>query len=61
MELKTGNFAHINFKTIKFDTTDETNQKDNRRSINQLLYFLVNFKKSQNLVPKFKEKKYFYD
>ena len=34
MELKTGNFAHINFKTIKFDTTDETNQKDNRRSIN---------------------------
>ena len=34
LELETWNFAHINFKTIQFDTSDVTNLKYNISSIN---------------------------
>ena len=39
MELETWNFAQINFRTIQFDTSDETNLIDILASIKSYLFF----------------------
>ena len=49
-------FAQINFRTIQFDTSDETNLKDILASKKILFIFLIDFKKKQNLVANFEKK-----
>ena len=56
MELETWNFAQSNFKTIQFDTSDETDLNDIKVPLKKLLFFWWISTNNPKLVPNFDRK-----